>query len=805
MLLAALAGVWLWTRSEGVTPAIPTEAAGAGVATKPIGASEDPGAIAAPLPAREESPAPAPATPRILLSGRCIDAESGSPVTGCTIAIPPHEAHSDAEGRFELLLTEAKPNASLQVRSERHVQTWMHLGALALRQDRDLGDIRLGAGVHVEGQVVEMDGSPIDRANVQFSRRDEVRFAPQTWQTARSSAAATDAAGRFRTQLLLADGSWRVDAKAEGRIQTEPLLLDLAAGGPAPFVTIRMQAARSIRGRVVDEQGKPFDEVLVSAAAPGLPTSISTRPDADGTFCLYAPNATDTHTHLYVSTLPGVQRISGPSSAAWGDTGLEFVMRKSALANVTVRAFRSSDRAPVQAFDVRLRHVGSTHRHVPYPSRTTNGVAEFRQMEPGSYEVLVAAADPALRARLLPRFEVAPGQPAAVEAVLDTMTPWHVVVLDEARKPIARATVELVEYGAGPDPNVAHGEPLHWQRGEYGPIYKPDWRPYHCLSHAETAADGQATLHRPASDAGLILLVRSPKHVLRRIDPPLFGTDPFEVVLETSASLEGEILGLDPAWRPHVILHREPQDHRTDLPIEVSEARTFALANLPTGRWQPVLYVNLSELPMRHSSSYLHAIHTGAPPLDVEGGGTHRVRFDVTGVRPASIRGRATVEGQVLRPATIEVRPAGRDVARAGATPEVPIAPDGQFELKLVAPRTWNLWLVIEQGDGRKASITLDDQIELAAGEALARNFDFPRRRLQLRVRTAAGKPPPPQRLKLVTAGVHYGGQLDTDGNAHWDFVPMREFRVEMDGRVLLKDVFPRGGGDLQRNVVVPD
>ncbi len=789
---------------EVAAPTPPTEAGGAGITTAPADASAAPD-TAAPEPVREESPAPVTSSPRIQLRGRCIDADSDAPVAGCTISVPPNEARSDAAGRFELVLAEPPPQTSLQIRSERYAQCWMQLGALDPGHARDLGDIRLRAGVHVEGSVVEMDGTPIGQADVQFSQRDTLHFAHQELQTARTATASTDAAGRFRTQAMLASGAWRVEAKAEGRIQAEPLLLDLTASSPAPFVTIRMQAARSIRGRVVDEQGKPFDEVLVSAAAPGLPTSISTRPDADGTFCLYAPNATDTHTHLYVSTLPGVQRISGPSSAAWGDTGLEFVMRKSALANVTVRAFRSSDRAPVQAFDVRLRHVGSTHRHVPYPSRTTNGVAEFRQMEPGSYEVLVAAADPALRARLLPRFEVAPGQPAAVEAVLDTMTPWHVVVLDEARKPIAGATVELVEYGAGPDPNVAHGEPLHWQRGEYGPIYKPDWRPYHCLSHAETAADGQATLHRPASDAGLILLVRSPKHVLRRIDPPLFGTDPFEVVLETSASLEGEILGLDPAWRPHVILHREPQDHRTDLPIEVSEARTFALANLPTGRWQPVLYVNLSELPMRHSSSYLHAIHTGAPPLDVEGGGTHRVRFDVTGVRPASIRGRATVEGQVLRPATIEVRPAGRDVARAGATPEVPIAPDGQFELKLVAPRAWNLWLVIEQGDGRKASITLDDQIELAAGEALARNFDFPRRRLQLRVRTAAGKPPPPQRLKLVIAGVHYGGQLDTDGNAHWDFVPMREFRVEMDGRVLLKDVFPRGGGDLQREVVVPD
>ena len=170
-----------------------------------------------------------------------------------TVGVP-----SDSEGRFEMTRVPLLPDASLAVTAP----GYRPLRRAMPRDGEDLTLVLSRPAEHISGQVVDTNGRPVSRARVGFGER----FLE------------TDDRGAFtfwgEPQAFTGEGApQRMVALAEG---SQPALLDAprgADGQPAwsrHVVLTLGPPLLTLRGEVVDEQGRPVPGALVWLADPTL-------------------------------------------------------------------------------------------------------------------------------------------------------------------------------------------------------------------------------------------------------------------------------------------------------------------------------------------------------------------------------------------------------------------------------------------------------------------------------------------------------------------------------------------------------
>ena len=144
---------------------------------------------------------------------------------------------------------------------------------IRLKPTRHLaGRVRNRAGQPVGGQVVEVWSK-----GTRWLRMKPVGFPDGPLRTA--------ADGSFRTpDNLLVGSSYQVVIRASG---FEPILSNWITIGEQPqlLLPILQRPLRTIRGRVVDRQGKPLTDVEVVQSGDG-PERTATKTNADGRFAL---------------------------------------------------------------------------------------------------------------------------------------------------------------------------------------------------------------------------------------------------------------------------------------------------------------------------------------------------------------------------------------------------------------------------------------------------------------------------------------------------------------------------------------
>jgi hypothetical protein len=144
--------------------------------------------------------------------------------------------------------------------------------------------IKLKNTSRIAGRIVDGSRQPVAGQVVEIWSRGGGRLRPNSVEL-RGGPLKTTADGRFQTpDNLLVGSTYRVVVRASGK---EPILSDWIAIGETPrtLLPMRLRSLRSVRGRVIDRQGKPVANVEVFQSGDG-PEQTSTKTGADGRFIL---------------------------------------------------------------------------------------------------------------------------------------------------------------------------------------------------------------------------------------------------------------------------------------------------------------------------------------------------------------------------------------------------------------------------------------------------------------------------------------------------------------------------------------
>ena len=317
------------------------------------------------------------------LTGTLVDGR-GQPVFAADVSIETASDHGGdddhrsastyADGSFELRGLSAGPHV-LTARVHGHPRLTVPVripaeGPLALT---------LRDGSAVEGLVLGPDG-PVAHATVELA------------SDRHGSSAETDAAGHFRLDGL-PEGTLALVAAAAPLASNEPLSVAVREGETA-HVEIHLAAGLELRGRVVDDTGKPVGDAMVEAYAedavrrPMVGRNLSATSAADGQFTLDGLHAGSYRVFAYHQGLAQNAPVPAPA----GKTDLELVLQRSGTVSGRVV---SKSGEPVRKFSVEGQDF-----------HAADGRFNLSSVAPDSSELFVEGAFPTVRLSV----QVQPGQ-----------------------------------------------------------------------------------------------------------------------------------------------------------------------------------------------------------------------------------------------------------------------------------------------------------------------------------------------------------------------------------------------------------
>ena len=274
---------------------------------------------------------------RAELRGRLVDRRSGKPIAEADVALllsssaAPIATRGDAEGRFEFLGLGLSDRAfasfsaegyGTEIRGPIRVES----GAVI-----DLGEIELGPGGRLWGQILDAEGGGVARADVSLHQQQERELLelldslPGLFENPRPIASVlSNAEGRYEIPGVPA-GLYELRVRAPGLADVERRQLWINGRGLDTREDLRMRSAVAFIGAVIDAEGQPLSGVDVIVAPDigssefgGLGLLQRGRTDQRGVFNLKGVGA---GAKLVLARLPGgfihVHRgLSAPSQAA---------------------------------------------------------------------------------------------------------------------------------------------------------------------------------------------------------------------------------------------------------------------------------------------------------------------------------------------------------------------------------------------------------------------------------------------------------------------------------------------------------
>lgn len=354
---------------------------------------------------------------------------------------------SGPAGRFELALPAAAIGVPIELWALRDgdADTRTRHAGIASGEWRELGDVRLGLALPIEGRVVDEAGRPIAAATITVWPADaEPGSAPPEAERSIRS----DGDGRFRVTHL-GKGMFGIAAEAPGHARCErehqhvfddqpnEILLTLLPGG-------------ALDGVVVDRAGAPIAGARVTgeAADPANPARPCARTDADGRFTLAG---LDRGGWQVRASAPAHQTATLPHVAA-GMRGVRLVLAPRASVRLRVTG---ADGQPLRRYDVTARpprqQPDAALRALPPmaigPDDVVDGACVLPGFDDGPWQLEVRA----------PLHAPAFSEPftAQADAIVDVAVALRAgggiagMVLDAAGRPISGAAVQTQPDGFG--------------------------------------------------------------------------------------------------------------------------------------------------------------------------------------------------------------------------------------------------------------------------------------------------------------------------------------------------------------------
>lgn len=208
--------------------------------------------------------------PRFDFHARVIDAATLRPVAGLRASAPagavvPLDATSDSEGRLALRVTHPSHARTFSIGAPAY-------GAIDVALDRAHPDaaratiVLVRAAAALRGRVLEADGTPHARAAVTIDPVGYLSWAEPTTGPGRVSVFADDD-GRYEARALVPDVHYQLDVATQGGGPPERRVPVLLRPGEVRELDVRLPARLVLRGRVLDESGRPVEGATVSLAS----------------------------------------------------------------------------------------------------------------------------------------------------------------------------------------------------------------------------------------------------------------------------------------------------------------------------------------------------------------------------------------------------------------------------------------------------------------------------------------------------------------------------------------------------------
>ncbi|RKH61549.1 carboxypeptidase regulatory-like domain-containing protein, partial [Corallococcus aberystwythensis] len=284
-------------------------------------------------------------------------------------ALPRPPRKDDADEDFEFGSDDESPE-DMRERIDQWMEDQEGPRVLARAGNMDVRIVLAFQG-RVTGRLVKADGKPITR----FTVNEE---------------AVRDPKGAF-TVFVDEPGPQHLTFEVPGHALTQRDV-DVPAGRDVDLGTVRVDAGRVIKGRVMDDAtGTPLAGVRVSLALPQEDVANAEHAESfadvitslDGTFQLPAVES-----RPYVLTVQEAEHASLERRVGPNEDTLELRLPSTTRLEVSVRDERG------QPISVPLTVTQKADPEMPIIAMAHNGVAQFRDLDPGDYLVKLSGMSP---------------------------------------------------------------------------------------------------------------------------------------------------------------------------------------------------------------------------------------------------------------------------------------------------------------------------------------------------------------------------------------------------------------------------
>lgn len=761
----------------------------------------------------------------VTVTGRCLDERTRIGIAGCEVEIiarartrrraaPPVEAvrvlvRSGTDGRFSAeIRSSSQDRLELKTRVPGHADMEGHIAGTG--RNRSLGDILIPSGAFLIGRVEDENGVPLPDVSLRFFRR-AIGRQPGIHPTS-SLKMKSDGTGALSSDGQLACQSWNLSVTTEGARVIKPgSSFEITTGQASQHlvVVVKMPDPKArIRGHLVDEDDNPIPQAMIRALGTESWAIGFGYSKPDGSFTVRCRKEPGDPVRLSVPLANGFEKLVTTSSFAWGSEDVKLVMERASGLKIEVVEKASDD--PVEDYQVIWYQVykpgerAARQRRKP-ASHHPDGKAVVEGIPRGDTRLVIIPTDENLAPNDPIEFVKASSN-EVIRIALTARVPLEVRVTDARGQAIVGTAIELLRSHDGSPITPSTRALNHENLSQLA--YRTQNRVTK-LDSAKTDDQGIAELRWSPSAASLAVRVLGPGHIpLVQEGIVLSERSPrLQITVRTGARLVGRLHPLSvlkqlgssqgsTPWRglgPRIMLRYKDEAKVGNQGMKSSAVGPdgdFEFEGLISGPWEIQLQAT------RFFNGRSSNMGKTLGRVNLSNGATRRVSYDISDLRPASLRGRVYLNGVLATQSNIQLTRIERSqVGAIQASQMLRTDDQGSFHAEAVAPGRYTVAVEVPGQARRRARVTCSTAVLVPPGGDVSQDFHAQAGALRIRITNADGSATAKKWIQVIheTNKHTASGVSDAEGVFTIPQLPVGEYVVKT---LLKKAPAPPGPGN---------